>query len=248
MYDTIELGVNMTIDIRKYDPLVTAAVKHFWDTRDSQQTKQKESGVADYGTRGAVTGGKQLDGFVHLLATVARDYGVPEHTISTRNNVLPGFFRPTKDWDFLIISKGKLISAIEFKSQVGSFGNNFNNRSEEVLGVAVDFWTAHKYELFKQSFQPWAGYFLLLEKSEKSCRAVGLSEPFFKAMPEYKNTSYMERYNILCQKLMRERHYSHAAVMWSSNDSRFGNINEETSLDSFLASFIGHLIGKREYF
>jgi len=43
---------------------------------------------------------------------------------------LPGFFRPTKLWDLLVLHEGRLVAALEFKSQVGSFGNNFNNRDE----------------------------------------------------------------------------------------------------------------------
>lgn len=37
---------------------------------------------------------------------------------------------------------GVLLAAIELKSQSESFGNNFNNRSEEVIGSARDFWLA----------------------------------------------------------------------------------------------------------
>jgi hypothetical protein len=35
-----------------------------------------------------------------------------------------GWYRPEKKWDLLIVSDGKLLAGIEFKSQVGSFGNN----------------------------------------------------------------------------------------------------------------------------
>lgn len=53
---------------------------------------------------------------------------------------MPGYYRATKDWDFLIVSeKGNLVAAIELKSQVGSYGNNLNNRTEESLGSAEDF-------------------------------------------------------------------------------------------------------------
>jgi hypothetical protein len=41
---------------------------------------------------------------------------------------LPGYFRPTKEWDLLVILDGNLLASIEFKSQIGpSFGNNYNN-------------------------------------------------------------------------------------------------------------------------
>ncbi len=39
-----------------------------------------------------------------------------------------------------MVSEGKLLAGIEFKSQVGSFGNNYNNRTEEAIGSAADIW------------------------------------------------------------------------------------------------------------
>ena len=62
---------------------------------------------------------------------------------------LPGFFRPTKEWDIVVVSDNNLIAAIELKSQIGpSFGNNFNNRTEEALGTAMDIWTAYREGAF----------------------------------------------------------------------------------------------------
>ena len=70
------------------------------------------------------------------------DAGVPQECIYLKNNHIPGFYRATKDWDLIIISpKGDLVAAIELKSQVGSYGNNLNNRTEESLGSSEDFWT-----------------------------------------------------------------------------------------------------------
>lgn len=121
--------------------MIQKAIACFWDTRNRQLNSQLDRNNRDTGNRGAVTGGKQMDGFVELLAKVATDMGVPQNCIYTKRNQLPGYFRPTKDWDFLIVSPtNKLIAAIEFKSQVGSFGNNFNNRTEEALRSAVDLW------------------------------------------------------------------------------------------------------------
>ena len=86
------------------------------------------------------------------LIQVAKDMGVPKSCIYIKGNILPGFFRPTKDWDFLIVTpKNQLITVVELKSQVGSFGNNFNNRTEEALGSAVDLWTAFRKKGFPQS-------------------------------------------------------------------------------------------------
>jgi hypothetical protein len=152
------------IDFSKYDADIKRAIKLFWDTRKDQQKKQKDNQTSDQGNRGAVTGGKQMNGFVDLFVNICGDFGIKNECIYTKGNHIPGYFRPSKDWDFIVISpKKNLIAAIELKSQVGSFGNNFNNRTEEALGSAVDLWTAYKWEVYDRQMPPWVGYLVLLE-------------------------------------------------------------------------------------
>ncbi len=116
-----------------YSEKVAQAIEHFWNTRLAQDKNQGAvSGIRDAGNRSTVTGGAQLDGFIHLLASILEDAGLPEHTIFTKKTMLPGYFRATKDWDLVVVADGELLASIEFKSHIGpSFGNNFNNRVEE---------------------------------------------------------------------------------------------------------------------
>lgn len=231
----------------KYQADIKKAVKHFWKTRGSQ--KNSKTKKADQGNRGAVTGGKQLDGFVKLFVKVSKDLGVPKSWIHVKGNVLPGYFRPTKDWDFLIVTPNQeLIAAIEFKSQVGSFGNNFNNRTEEALGNAVDLWTAYRERSFPQIQVPWIGYLMLAEKTLSSEKPVQVKEPHFKVRQEFRGTSYLERYVLLCEKLMLEKHYSHAALIWTDSRGRFGELSRSISIDSMLMSFMGHVQSKSQLF
>ena len=120
---------------------VRDAVRHFWQTRETQARNQgRRTGKKDYGTRGAVTGGKQIDGFIRLMAELLEESGLPAESIFLEKQkiVLPGWFRPTKEWDLVALVDDKLLATVEFKSQVGSFGNNFNNRTEETIGNATD--------------------------------------------------------------------------------------------------------------
>lgn len=124
---------------------VSAAVRQFWQTRRRQErTQGVATGKRDQGGRSAVTGGAQMDGFVRLVSHLLIESGIPDATIFRKRSVeLPGFFRPTKEWDLLVVVGGHLLASMEFKSQVGpSFGNNYNNRTEEALGSATDLWTA----------------------------------------------------------------------------------------------------------
>ena len=229
-----------------YNELLKSAINHFWITRNSQAAVKSKS---DQGNRNAVTGGKQLDGFIQLLVKIAIDIGVPSDCIYVKGNKLPGFFRPTKDWDFLIISRKKqLVAVVELKSQVGSFGNNFNNRTEEALGSALDLWTAFRENGFPQKQPPWVGYLILVEKTKKSTTPVKIPEPYFKVRPEFNNTSYLERYASFCQKLMQERLYTSSCLLWTNEKLEFGSPDDDLSFDSFVLSFMGFVQGKLKHF
>jgi hypothetical protein len=55
------------------------AIKHFWTTRKSQAKKQgTKTGARDAGARTAVTGGRQMDGFVSIVREYLCANGLPK--------------------------------------------------------------------------------------------------------------------------------------------------------------------------
>jgi hypothetical protein len=226
------------------------AVAHYWLTRTSQRRRQEKAGKADQGLRSAVTGGTQMDGFVDLFSDLICDAGIPSEFIFRKSAVeLPGFFRPTKEWDLLVVKECRLIAAIEAKSQVGpSFGNNFNNRTEEAMGSALDLWTAFREQAFLDSGQPFIGYFFMLEDCEASKRPVTVQEPHFKVFPDFRGASYMRRYELFCRKLVLERHYTAAAFLTSTTaDGLRGSYDipaADLSLERFAKVLTAHIAAK----
>ena len=226
-------------------------VSHYWITRQAQRDKQEKRGASDAGLRSAVTGGAQMDGFISLFKDLIVEGGIDEQYIYEKKALeLPGFFRPTKEWDLLVVKDGQLIVAIEAKSQVGpSFGNNFNNRTEEAMGSALDLWTAFREGAFNKGTQPFLGYFFMLEDCQVSNRPVNVREPHFKVFPEFIGASYKKRYELFCRKLILERHYTSSSFITSANDSGIKGIYNEPAEDlSFkkfaraLASHVGAFI------
>jgi hypothetical protein len=223
------------------------AVKHFWLTRASQHEKQgSETGQKDAGNRAAVTGGKHADGFINLIASIVRDAELPNievriHTAVRKHRTLPGYFRPCKEWDAVVLSNGSLVAVVEVKSQVGSFGNNFNNRVEEALGSATDFWMAYKHGLFKPTAKPWLGYLFMLEEQPSSLqptRPINLSP--YPVDYKFQTLSYAQRYEIVCQRMVREMLYD-AACFLTSNASdglrgKFNQPNSELTIKNFAIS------------
>ena len=211
------------------------AVTHFWNTRTAQSERQgMNSGVRDAGNRTAVTGGRHADGFVRLIAAIVRDAGLTDATIryaARAERTLPGYFRPTKEWDLLVVSGSDLVAVVEVKSQVGSFGNNFNNRVEEALGNATDFWAAYAQGGFQPSARPWLGYLFMLEDSVASLRPTRrIALAPYPVDEAFQGLSYAQRYEEVCRRLVRERMYD-AACFFTSNarDGAGGSYNEPST-------------------
>ena len=207
---------NILSDLPSY---VSEAVRFYWKTRAKQIEKQAGSGAKDQGLRSAVTGGAQMDGFIELLTKLVIEAGIDRSNVYYQESLeLPGYFRPTKRWDFLVVVKGQLVAALETKSQVGpSFGNNFNNRTEEAMGSALDLWTAFRERAFGSEVRPWLGYMFLLDDCPKSRTTVSVKEPHFKVFEEFRNSSYARRYELFCRRLVLERHYDSAAFLLSEH-------------------------------
>jgi len=219
---------------KKYTTMISDAIKSFWNTKRKQ---------------GNVLAGKQLDAFLTLLTKVAVDSGVAKGCIYLKNNHIPGYYRASKDWDLIIVSpKKNLIAAVELKSQVGSYGNNLNNRTEESLGSSEDFWTAFREKAFTCNQSPWLGYLMVVGKDEDSTHAVKVSEPHFPVRAEFKDSTYLDRYRILCQRLVLEHKYNAVALIATENKNSYENLGDNISIETFINSFRGHLLGLADEF
>jgi len=226
---------------------VAKAVKHFWTTRMRQAREQgTKTGQKDAGARSAVTGGRQLDGFVTLCRDLLIDAGLAEVDVYWKARLdIPGYFRPEKKWDLLAVADGQLMAVIEFKSQVGpSFGNNFNNRTEESLGNATDLWAAYREGAFAPSPSPWLGYLFLLEECDRSLSPVNVSESHFAVFEEFREASYAKRYEILLTKLLRERLYNGACLILSNRENglrgKYHEPKKELQFQHFAALLTSH--------
>lgn len=255
---TPELEEIVSLELEVIKARVEDAVRSFWSIRA--------------GGKG-VLGGKTLDAFANIVKDIVK-HSLPEATICGRGCVaeVPGFFRPHKSWDLIIIDAGKLVAAIEFKSQVGSIGNNFNNRTEEVLGSSLDLQTAIEEKAFGLEANVFSGYMILVEDSAKSRANPKIKMKYFPVMegfladeserggkyapnesgtyPSIKGISYIERYDMMCKRLVMKKMYTATAVITSQPEmgSRgvYGHVTKETSIEAFLIKLSKHCEGLAE--
>ncbi len=204
----------MAVTREDYD----TAIKAFWKGRDLQTQKSVESGKPNVGTRGSVTGGLHLTALQDLIASQFEPLEALGATVRKSGFLpIPGYYRRAKNWDIVVTHGDTLVAAIECKSQVGSFGNNFNNRIEEAIGNAVDLWRAYEDGLLGDT-KPWLGFAFVLEHADGSTRPVSDQvKPIYRPDPVFDNTSYTDRYGILFDRLVRERLYDAACLISSEN-------------------------------
>ena len=238
----------MTLNLVEYEQKSSQAVKTFWESREAAKQKQLASGKTDQGERAGVTAGKNMDGFVKLVLNIVAANGLTQAEIYENRAMLtlPGYFRPTKLWDLLILYKKELIAAIELKSHVGpSFGNNFNNRTEEAIGTAHDLWTAYREAAFGKQPRPFVGWIMLVEDAPESRAPVRETSPHFPVFNEFKGASYLQRYDLLCQRLMQEQLYTTATAIATPrsaiNTGEYLEMSPMTGLRTFVSTLAGHV-------
>ncbi|MEZ5441819.1 MAG: PaeR7I family type II restriction endonuclease [Lysobacterales bacterium] len=251
-----------------FDTRLSDAITQFWATRGSSKVKQSRAGPED-----AVVIGQNMNGSSTGARSGASLWTSDESVHSrTPQLVLPGYFRATKNWDVLVVHKRRLLAVFEFKSQVGSFGNNLNNRSEEVIGSAADLWVAHHHRAFSDGPRgdglrvaeptayetpvsllnpdlisdprpPFLGWLMLLEDCAASRAPVSVREPHFKVFQEFRNASYAERYRILCERLVERQLYAAAALVLTSGGEReHVALSSATSPHNLFREFAGRML------
>jgi Restriction endonuclease XhoI len=174
----------VALDLPDYEPAFALAIEQFWQDRAGQMARQRAKGLTDAGTRGSVTGGTHLHAVRDVIHQVIIDAGLTP----AGSNRLPGFYRAAKNWDTVVMHNGAVLAIIELKSQVGSFGNNVNNRIEEMIGQSADIWKATRERLLGP-VRPWFGYVMILEADEKSTRSQARKNTILPVDPVFDRAS-----------------------------------------------------------
>lgn len=220
-----------------------AAIHAFWTGRDLQTQKQVDSGKIDAGTRGSVTGGQHMTPLQDVIANQFAPLVEVGAVIRRTGTIpLPGFYRRAKNWDIVVTFENTLVAAIECKSQVGSFGNNFNNRTEEAIGNAVDLWRAYEAG-YVGSVRPWLGFVFVIEHAPGSTSVIrDQGTPVYPTDPAFDRSSYTDRYSILFQRLVRERLYDAACLISSGQGEGIqGEPMPEVSTQNLTAAIAGRV-------
>ena len=215
----------MPLHLAEYERRASEAVRSFWRNDE-----------------------KNIDGFIALIMALVEANGLPQATVCHRRAVLatPGYFRPTKRWDLLVIHQNRLVAAIAMKSHLGpSFGKTFNNRTGEAISTSHGFWTAYREEAFGKQPKPFVAWMMLVEDRPESRSLTKGRGQLFPIVSASEGASYLQRYDQFCQRLIQERRYTTATLLTSPRTAaatgEYSELSPMTSLKTFVTSFAGHI-------
>jgi len=209
------------------------AMAAYWGRKDEQLAAAELAGSTAEGRSKAVRGGGHFNPVDNLIARFFLDAGYPPEAIHASGNMtrLPGYYRPTKAWDLVVVHDEVLVAAVELKALGGpSFGNNFNNRVEEALGNGMDLERASWRGLVGRE-RPWLGYFFVVEDEEgsrKPGRSAGGGP--FPPEPAWNEASYQDRFALSGERMLDQGIYDAVYYAASSRDDP-GPREPSSSLD-----------------
>ncbi len=232
------------IDLPDYSQLVDAAIASYWSTRRTQAAQSRARGILNPGLRSEVTGGQHLNELQALLVRVFVDAGIPPHLMDVKKRPIAGYFRRDKSWDIVVMVDNRVVGIVELKSMAGDEGGkNYNNRTDEALGQAIDVWKAVERGLIDTPLRPWLGYFMLLEDNDSFNRPIAARRPVWAPDPVFNGSSYTDRYTIFFDRMVRERLLDAACLIMARKlDGAVRFPSETLSFQSFAAAIHGRCL------
>ena len=233
------------------ETVFTDAIRHWWS---SKAVNVEGVPAPQGGTRHANLRGDTMNGFRDTVIHELTGLGVKREDIFSGGNFspvpanLPSYFRASKNWDLIVCKNSRfksissvesndvvppqLILAIEFKSQHGSISNNQNNRIEESIGNAADFWASYENRNFIHlQPRPWLGYlFVGRYDDEEPSTGVEIKQPHFLSDEAFRTAGvdapsapvvhlgpgYAERYRIFLERMIAKKYYDGACFIASN--------------------------------
>jgi hypothetical protein len=226
------------------------AVQYYWASRRAAGKKNAEGDRVDQGLRGEATGGQALNQFVNVMQWLVEQSGFTGAQVGLRRGAiaLPGYYRPSKQWDLVVTHEGDIVAAIEFKSHMGikDLGKNYNNRKEEAIGSATDFWASWRSLKYGEDQRPFLGWFILVQESHESTRPLRPRVSYGSVDPQFKSASFLERYDLLCRRVAEDGLYTAAGVMGIREEDAetgyYSDVSADTSFIRFCENFYAYLV------
>lgn len=214
------------------------AFARFWAPREERLGASRLPGSAGFGRHSEPLLSLIEDELV--LAGLDRSHIRRDEAIA-----LPGSYNPSpRRWDLVVVDDDSgPIAAVNLKTATGpSFGNNFSNRVQEILGDAVDLGRPYEPEMLS-AFKPCLALFFALEDCEAANAPLRTACTGFANEPGFPvGASYKDRYGVFFERLIRDGRYD-AICYLASTRSSDPSVSEPRATMGF-AGFARSIVGR----
>jgi Restriction endonuclease XhoI/Domain of unknown function (DUF4263) len=225
---------------------VRDAARNFWSKwRRAPVAMHNADELASHSFRG---GGGHWDRLSEALVHTLAEHGVDSSWIRVgRDAALPGAYGLGRSaWDLVVVKDGIPLGAVAFKSLCGpTFGNNLNNRIQELTAIAFDVRSQYdSQELYK--FRPYLGLFFIIEDDERANLPLRKSADAYARIGD--GLSYKERLGEIFKQFYSDGLYD-GVVYVSSGRGEIPSFEEpcpEMSIDGFVVGFTERVLSLAE--
>lgn len=203
---------------------VLSLLEHFWGEKGAAVERNRLDGRDGHGAQ--ARDARHMRQLARFIGQMFIDAGLDESEVFV-DGVIPGYFRRSKSWDIVALHKGHLVGIVELKSQVGSEGNNGNNRIEEALGNAFDAITTHEMTQVFGDLPMWSAFCMVFGSDATTAREIGMRKrPLFDIDPAFVPMTYGSQLAVTAERFIQTGAYSAGWLVTSWVDNQ-GHVRYE---------------------
>lgn len=196
-----------------------------------------------------------LDGLMDAMIDDLVEGGINRSSIKkkpTRPNpndrqpdtTVPGWFRPTKNWDIAIYHGDELMGLIELKTLTKSVAKNVNNRIEESIGSPFDLSNAVLEGLLGHLVRrPVMGYVMVIPCNQETEKIKHYNESDNRASrflvdEEYEGASIASIFAVSSRRLLQKGIYDAVWIVMQSDGGEVTEPDDQLTYSRFIKTFI----------
>jgi hypothetical protein len=184
---------------------IHALLVNFWLAKSDAVRKLADAGLSNTGAQ--ARNARHMESLSTFVRQMFIDAGLNESEVKT-GGVIPGYFRRSKNWDVVATYRGNLVAVVELKSQVGSEGNNGNNRIEEALGNVHDATTAQELNKAFGRLPIWTAFCVAFGSSPDDAKPSRPPRSLFPLDPIFEGMTYARQWEIAVDRFVQTGAYS----------------------------------------
>lgn len=190
----------------------------FWHEKEEAVRRNTEAGTEGFGSQ--ARDARHMSALTAFVRQMFVDAGLDERDVFV-DRAIPGYYRRSKSWDVVATHKGHLVGVVELKSQVGSEGNNANNRIEEALGSTFDAAKAQELTSAFGALPVWTAFCVVFDSNPNLASQVRTrAAPLFRIDPIFEGRTYGDQWAIAVDRFVLTGAYDAGwmALTWMDRD------------------------------